>query len=546
MATLLSVPSEIFVQISANCSRQTLLSLATACRALSWPSLEMLWNQLDSISPLLYTLPSDAITKGRMIFRARRLIRVVNVTRELASADFERFKIYAPFVKAIIMFIPLGCDVAPDGWHLFENGCPGPLPNLRRMTTNIVFETGESAAISFGFLLGPALQQLVIRAQTLSTLDPIMALQPSVSELFASLPLRCPQLSMLGLKFNPPVPYMADALVDLLSQLHHLTTLDIDTIPLPARVFVRLRSLSILTGLKMAARASDYPERALVEGRSEALHFPSLSTLAISTDSAECLVALLERARPPSLRSLTVSICGETTAESTLKLMTAIGSHPSRITLENLAITITQVDAIDPFAFLSLPPSVLQPLHALSSLREFQLRGACQALLDDDAFVQLARAWPQLEDLWLCEMRVSPGTITLAGLVEFASLCQSVKSIRLQLADIDHSHCTSLLARLRSAKNDTTAILQHPLSLEIGRPSIGEEDIETVSEILIRAFPSLKDLSALWSYVQDSNRGPRTTGEIMQHRWNAVCRNVLTSEDSSGTRAWGVVRMIRF
>ncbi|OSD00857.1 hypothetical protein PYCCODRAFT_641073 [Trametes coccinea BRFM310] len=529
MATLETVPTEIFAQICEDCDRRALFSLATTCRAISWPSLAILWKQLDSISPLLYTLPSDAITRSspRLIIRARRKVRVINVTRELARADFERFNLYAPFIHDIVMCIPLGCDVTPDGWHFFYKACPGPLRNLRRMVTSLHIENDQSVAIPFSFLLGPALKHLIVHVLYSITCNPPKTLQPYFSELLASLPFRCPQLSLLVSNLNPPAPYLSEALADGVGQLRHLTSLHIETIPLLARAFVRLRSLPHLTSLKMEARSSDYPEGALAEGRSDAVSFPSLSILAVSADSGKCLISLLEYARSPSLKSLSVTICGPTTRRELTTIMAVIGSHPSRVTLENLAIRIIQVDRTDPFAVLSFPPSALQPLHALSSLRGFQLRGACHAILNDAAFIQFAHAWPHLEDLWLFDISLPSESITLAGVVEFACLCPSVQSIRLQLANVNHSECTALLARLKSLGAVATAALQHPVSLDIGRPSIAEEDIDTVAEILFRVFPTLERLLTRWTYVRNQRDHEPTIGEIMSHRWSAVYRNVF-------------------
>ncbi|CDO71958.1 hypothetical protein BN946_scf184940.g105 [Trametes cinnabarina] len=217
-------------------------------------------------------------------------------------------------------------------------------------------------------------------------------------------------------------------------------------------------------------------------------------------------------------------------------LTTTIGSIPSHATLERLALTITNFTRItfELDTLLTLPPSAFKPLYALSRLRNFEFQ--CThgvVLLDDVAFTQMARAWPDLEDLSLKCRRPHVGRVTLAGVLELARRCRSLKSVRIALADVDHGQCASLLARLKSGSLSAGAPVtsQHAITLDVGRPSIGEEDVSTVAEILTRAIPGLTALRHHWSYVsRGSNRNrPPSHEEMMTHRWDAVMRCIVAA-----------------
>ncbi|KAI9069941.1 hypothetical protein FKP32DRAFT_1670959, partial [Trametes sanguinea] len=119
-------------------------------------------------------------------------------------------------------------------------------------------------------------------------------------------------------------------------------------IPLLPRAFTQLRSLTSLTTLDFEAHASNYPEGALAGDHTDRDPFPSLATLYIRVDSMECLISLLEHARPPRLRHLNIALYCETTVPELMTLATTIGSSPFHATLEGLDLMIPYgVDAVD-------------------------------------------------------------------------------------------------------------------------------------------------------------------------------------------------------
>ncbi|OSD00858.1 hypothetical protein PYCCODRAFT_1436921 [Trametes coccinea BRFM310] len=537
MSTLQSIPPEIFATICADCDPRTLLSLAHACRGLSWLALALLWQKTDSLSALLHILPSDAIQRSSPYLHhpTGKVVRIVDVGRELTSKDLERYRVYAPLIHSLNLFAPLGWDVTANAWKRFERADPGPLPNLRNLSANMHIDGRDPTGliIPVYVLLGAAFEDLAISVRTSAAWNPQEKLEPYISDLLMRLAKRCPQFSRLNLSLDQEAPYLSGVLADALCGLPGLVSLRIINIPLLPRAFVQIGSLSSLTTLEFDARSADYPQGALTRGHSgDGDPFPSLATLEICADSMQCLISLIEYARAPRLEYLKITLHFKATSPELTKLTATIGSSPFHATLERLGLNIPYgVETAD----RPLPPHLFEPLYAISHLRSFYLKGFCYAALDDAAFVQMARAWPHLENLQLCDMRPPPGTITLAGLVELARLCGSIQSLRLQLADVHNAQCVALLERLRSgsAVAQPTVGMRRQTRLDIGNPTIGDEDVSAVSEILARALPPLDRLIHSWgpevSGVNKLDQGasevlpePTSLREVMARKWTAV------------------------
>ncbi|KAI9056424.1 hypothetical protein FKP32DRAFT_1639466 [Trametes sanguinea] len=532
MASLPSIPSELFAEISAQCDRQTLLALALSCRALSWLSLAMLWRELDSVSPLLYTLPSDAITRFKSHLEGRNISkphRIIDVIRELTSADLVRYRLYAPFVHRLRVSVLnqwYGREVTDDGWRYFARANPGPLPNLRRLDASLHLDSESSMMTPIHLLLGSAFEGLTVLIRISRDSDPIRTLKPSLSDLLVSLPLQCPQFARLHLHQGRPAAYMSDALADALCGLRHLVDVRTD-VPLLPRAFAHLRSVPTLTTLFVHACAADYPTGALTDDRSETQPFAALSTLTITSDSTECVTSVIEYAHPPRLEYIHVTASGQPTSREMMALSATMGSLPARATLERLYVDV-------PRSPCSLTPPFFEPLYAIPHLRVLVLKGSCYASLDNAEFMRMARAWPHMEYLQLCHFRPPPGTITLAGLVESVRVCRSLTSLRLRLADISHSECAGLLARIKrlglGARPPGLPPTPRLLRLGIGSPSVDGEDVDAVAEILAMALPPLySSLIHSWGPQVSGYRvmpavlpPPASRREVMARRWAAV------------------------
>ncbi|KAJ2988905.1 hypothetical protein NUW54_g8964 [Trametes sanguinea] len=226
-----SVPPEIFAAICVDCNPHTLSSLALTCRGLSWLALAMLWQRIDSLSTLLFTLPLDAVVRRVPYVRylTGKLIRVVNVRRELTSADLERYRLYAPLVHSLNLFgpLPLGCDITLDGWQHFERANPGPLPNLRHLDANIRIDRRNPyrLIIPINISLGAAFEDLTLSVRTPLGWNPQPdRLKPYISDLLTTLVQRCPRFSRLDLSLDQAAPYLSDVLADALRGMPRLVT----------------------------------------------------------------------------------------------------------------------------------------------------------------------------------------------------------------------------------------------------------------------------------------------------------------------------------
>ncbi|KAI9067195.1 hypothetical protein FKP32DRAFT_1644425 [Trametes sanguinea] len=534
VASFLSISQELFDQICEDCDRRTLASLARTHRAFTYASLAALWRVLPSLAPLVCVLSSDAIACTMSPYPGLSWIEqpLLSLKRELTPTDLERFHFYAPLVEQLLVSYPakFGANVPPDVWRVVARARAVPLPNLRRVTVHEQIAGDRPTFTCVPFLIGAKLKELCICLTSTHVAAGSDRLKTPFSELLASLPRRCPQLAHLKLSVVQPTPYMADAVADAICGVPQLVSLTIEGIPLLARAFTHLRSSPSLRSLTIDVQSTDDLEGGHGDDDSADSAFPALSTLSITTNSMGRTGSLIRFARPPHLTSLEITILGNATLDDFSTLTGTIASLPSYKQLEHLVIRISQPVPTARVAFVSLPPAAIEPLHALSALRTFA--GHCHAPLDDAAFLRMALAWPHIEDLSLFAVRCSPGNVSLAGLVEFRQLCGSLRSIEVELANVDHDECTALLARLRplathkSIEPSRPSVTGAASTIVVGTPSIEKEDVDAVIEILSIAFPTGVELRHCWYPSDDEDEDEPEMGGAMFRRWEDVSQGL--------------------
>ncbi|KAG6851900.1 hypothetical protein C0991_005171 [Blastosporella zonata] len=94
----------IFEYLSKECRKASLLILARTCKLFKDPALGVLWHTLESLEPLIYSLPHDAfLWKQRSSGRAR-------LTRRLQFSDYGRIKENASRVRVMKMDLHFSKD----------------------------------------------------------------------------------------------------------------------------------------------------------------------------------------------------------------------------------------------------------------------------------------------------------------------------------------------------------------------------------------------------------------------------------------------------
>ncbi|KAF9484316.1 hypothetical protein BDN70DRAFT_989765 [Pholiota conissans] len=82
--------------------RGSLVALLKTCRSFSVSSSKLLWQNLESLGPLIATMPEDLVEVAKTYDSLRgRESYELSFRREVIPEDWERFDLYAPLVKAI-------------------------------------------------------------------------------------------------------------------------------------------------------------------------------------------------------------------------------------------------------------------------------------------------------------------------------------------------------------------------------------------------------------------------------------------------------------
>ncbi|KAJ7098947.1 hypothetical protein C8R44DRAFT_356053 [Mycena epipterygia] len=256
--------------------RQSLLWIASTCKAFPPSAMRLLWRRLDNLRPLLCLLPSFTSIAGSALF--------LGSVGSHEWAVFDRYAIHVKEIANTVVDIENSImHIDPSVYFRLALRCPPILPNL------IQVECTASQALAseiFVYMQSP-LQRL-----QLGGLDvmPDVATQMVVSSL-SSQPLRISSLVFV----NQPCSILSEGIT-----LEHLTSLDLRDMKgaMPISLIRQIGSLSHLRSL--AADTKCFTGASLAA-------FPDFKSLADSADNRTTLfmgLTYLElRAKPSTLSS---------------------------------------------------------------------------------------------------------------------------------------------------------------------------------------------------------------------------------------------------
>ncbi|EIW63771.1 uncharacterized protein TRAVEDRAFT_67776 [Trametes versicolor FP-101664 SS1] len=523
---LLSQP-DVVHRICSRCDRSTLLSLSTTSRAFSTPALQKLWRSLASFAPIFLTLPEDAVkcTETSLTYRPFVPPVLLEVTRELTYEDLVRFRFYAPLVHDVAVASLPRYEIALSAWEALEHANPGPLPNLRHVGIFVGLRPEEHIFPPFYFLLGHELRhaQLCLNQVSLaSAAEP----DPNLNKLLASLPQSSPQTSLVTLEVYPPAPYARDILTQAVCGLSNLANLSVIGIPLGPSALMHLSTLPRLHHLRFHAQSSDYPEHVQLQLPPNSEPFSSLEILTIDADGARCVTTLLSFLRPWQLDSLDIKLSTLPSQAELTALSTAIAALPCREILGELVYDFPGGSYQPHTTGAALPWSAFVPLHTIPHIAALRLYGGCYTAPGDSEVAAMARAWPHLRALSLCDRVADSAGISLTALLDLVTRCDSLQELHIPLADIRRAECEDILSRRPPARERNPAglgrvMLCKVFSLNVGRAAIAEADVPAVAAVLSMMFPEVETVWHSWRQpmwgAEDVN-----TDAVMYHRWQSV------------------------
>ncbi|EIW52859.1 uncharacterized protein TRAVEDRAFT_24247 [Trametes versicolor FP-101664 SS1] len=400
--------------------RATLASCARVCRTFTGQALDVLWNTLDHLLPLLCIFPTFRRVEAYSLFVGD------------LDEGWLRFQQYARRVRNL-KYRANGL-IHPSVWTLLARRNDGPclLPNLQKLSA-MKISLPDVAPITL--LFSPNLRSVHLAFKDDARPTSSKALSFIATALFDDLVKNAgPRLEELCL--FPRFPLVPERVIALKNcpNLRHLflsdpsyTILDEDDIRFLTQ-FTHLRSLSLTIALDDNHTAADLQ---LGTG------FPLLEELWLDGDVSD-VTKFICAARPTMLHSLETTIARSTDIVHLREYMSEIGAHlPS---LRSLHMRVKEVSRAPQTAL----GDIIRPLYALKRIKEFGCdTNPCVLHTSDDDLRELAHAWPRLD--WLRIGCLSPVGVRRAssfsrpsvrGLVELAQHCPHLKVIDLPALDV--------------------------------------------------------------------------------------------------------------
>ncbi|EIW78091.1 hypothetical protein CONPUDRAFT_168027, partial [Coniophora puteana RWD-64-598 SS2] len=465
-------------------NQRAIANVARVCRTFKDPALDILWSDVE-VQHFLKLLPSKRLVRddsGAIIDvhtpSPNELRKVHEFTRRTRTLTVGSGEGSGRHVAGTLLHPPV------DAGSVF--------PKLRHLVVQDTFlrtSSGEQLyhphSTRRDFLL-PWLTTAKILAQ---------ADQHDCDTLLLALPEACPSLQnlvvdypdfMIGLfsqlQSRGPATKALTSCIRGLPNILSLCCPDLEDEALEY-VFQRSKLQELtLTNWKGINRRTE--DDAPVQGPgNQTRHPPTLSKLLLCLPRPYCAIELI-----PILDTLPISLELDSSCEPMVEevrgLFDALGKHPGSSRLQKLVLNYEQhpFHQVWPVADSSpLQLRHLRPAFLLQSMRSFRFCTAEPILsLTSDDLLEIAQAWPNLEEFCAPYMDTEPG-LCLHDVLAFAEACPKLTELEISITNepIDFGDTAAELSvRNRNVKTLRIYDLHHG-------------DLPRVSVVLARAFPNL-------------------------------------------------------
>ncbi|KAG1729246.1 hypothetical protein EDB19DRAFT_1881820 [Suillus lakei] len=379
------------------CSRnKTLLALALTCKSFTGPALDLLWRDLCGLAPLVRCL-SQSLWKhvnGKLEFR-----------RTMTFDDWSIFCKYGHRVRSLNTtiggMVPLNIEI----WRTLS--CPPfPLPLLPNLTSLIWGEATSEAFPYIRLFVTPKLKTLNISEGITFGL--------TEQSILLSIPMLCPSVSNFSI--HPDME-----ITSTLQRWSHLSSVSIGEVSEAA--ILHLSNLPSLQCLKF--HLSSMPISADTQKLLRYPAFCALQELDIECIALELLDAFLETLSvAPKALSFTITNQADT--------QRALPGSISRLSNACAHSSLQQVQLnIADWSFNIFDPigtAPFQPLYAFRNFRKLDFEVDLELQLDEVALLQMAMAWPHLEELYLNKTHLSQD-VTPHAFVSLLQHCPRLVSV---------------------------------------------------------------------------------------------------------------------
>ncbi|OJA11501.1 hypothetical protein AZE42_06617 [Rhizopogon vesiculosus] len=470
--------------------KQTLLALALTCESFTGPALDFLWRELDGLGPLIRCLPSSLWKLDK---------RELEFQRAVTFDDWSIFCKYNHRVRSLRMRWS-SYRVGTGIWDAF--GCPPFSPPLLPNLTSL-----EWYAPSRAF---PCIRSFVTQKLTTLNIDtyyPGFEYGPSFQSILSCIPMLCPSVSHFELKSKSGSGDVSLALQcwsHLISvkpgKFSDAALLHLSNLPSLRELYLKLHSTPIAADTQ---KLLQHPA------------FSALHKLDVTCESLAPLDAFFETLSiSPEILSLAIStIDGEDSA-----LPASISRISNACTYSALKHLRIIMDSMNGDSNISISAAVFQPLCALRNLRKFELEVEGDVQLDDATLLQLAKAWPLLEELVIRGEYEGPSNsqdTTSDAFVSLLQHCPHLTSIGITLdwSAVDRRHISPRIPYQGFAHK----ALSHA---DFGSSRI--RHVTGVAGFISAIAPKLEGIFG-WDYDNHHNHEDY---DMYSARWNAVHRLV--------------------
>ncbi|KAG2109936.1 uncharacterized protein F5147DRAFT_772785 [Suillus discolor] len=394
-------------------TRMTLLALALTCKLFTEPALNILWRHLGGIEPLIRCLPQSLWKqhRGRLEFQ-----------RAMTLKDWTIFCKYNHRVRSLLnqchqqysRDMKYGAEI----WRALS--CPPfSLPLLPNLTSLTWTEASDETLQYIQLFVTPKLTMLNI--SSVHFLVPF-TFGPSEQSIFLSIAKSCPSISHFDFDFGRDTDDSTESVGDTLQLWSQLTSVKTGTLPEAAILHLsNLPSLRILKFTLPSILISADTQKLLQRPM-----FCALQELNISSRNMVFLDAFLkELTIAPKIVSFTIKD-GVGSARALPDMISRISNACAYNSLQQVQLIIT---ARPPDLETSIEAASFQPLLAFRNLREFCFVVGCVVRMDDAALLQMAKAWPLLEDLSITGYPHSSHQVTPHAFVLLLRHCPHLVSV---------------------------------------------------------------------------------------------------------------------
>ncbi|KII86182.1 hypothetical protein PLICRDRAFT_700299 [Plicaturopsis crispa FD-325 SS-3] len=389
-----------------------LARLARTCRAFRDPALDILWNSLSGLEPLIHTLPADLWEKRRSEDAHGIAHTEILFLRPMRDTDWTRFHIYGQRVRLLdLMYSSCYYDEILDpavlsALHVSASTFP-LLPNLKYLALG---DDDQEHAM-------PHLAMLVHPKITSFTFGIDAAAVPLGIATLLQLPAALPALTELAVHDLSDVYQLVVAAVskvvgawDILTQL---------SVPgLSSHALATVSAFSALHTLNLA-----YLESTDMQHTPES-SFSSLRTLRLAAPCLSVCTAFLSLLPlKHTLHTIELSpLDPSPTPDVYHAFFDALAAHCSPLTLECISITNPQDDAHQDDGVHVDVPAMLAPLIPFSRLDTLRVHLPWSAAFDDTA----VPSWPRLRILHLLP---HAGGISHTAFADLVTLCTALREL---------------------------------------------------------------------------------------------------------------------